>query len=559
MTSVIADSELRRRWWMVLWLAVLAAGVWLRLWQIGIQISVDDEWHAIHTLMYSSAREIFLSFGQADYSVPLTLLFNALFETVGLSDRRMRLLPLAFGLVTLVLVPFVLRPWLDRRERWLLALLLALSPLLIFFARHVRPYALIVPLGLLATVALWRWWHERQPGWLALFFPTAVLAGWLHPLTTLLTGAALTWFAVIALAHWWREGRWQPFARIMAVGTATVAACAVLILPPLLVTPQAIAEKTGVHQIRADTVWQSWQLVIGSARPFAALVGIGLAALGAWQWWRRDPRFLLYWAWLLAFAIIVLVFLQPAWIINAMVLVRYTAVIQPIILALIATGAVWSLTQAGHVLRVPGRDMPVAVGAGLLGLLLYLAGPLPELYRGINQFTNALRYQADYDFERSIFAFMNEVETPAFYRRIADEPGDWEVVETPWYFETNQSPLTEYQDVHQRLIRIGMISGLCADWSWGEVLPDDRHRLVLRPFVFLTDILEQPPGVNRFVVFHRQRPFAHARELPDIEPCVDAFRQRFGQPWYEEEAQVVFRLPASTADEASGAESNWSR
>ena len=39
------------------------AGVALRVWQIDIQIPVDDEWHAIHKLMRAGPLDIFTHVG----------------------------------------------------------------------------------------------------------------------------------------------------------------------------------------------------------------------------------------------------------------------------------------------------------------------------------------------------------------------------------------------------------------------------------------------------------------------------------------------------------------
>jgi len=84
---MMSDQAAVKRWlWLLAWLALFAVAAWLRLWQIGHQVLIDDEWHAVHKLMHSGYREIFLSFGHADHTIPLTLFFRLLADTVGLSD-----------------------------------------------------------------------------------------------------------------------------------------------------------------------------------------------------------------------------------------------------------------------------------------------------------------------------------------------------------------------------------------------------------------------------------------------------------------------------------------
>ncbi|MCH8476775.1 MAG: hypothetical protein LAT56_02395 [Wenzhouxiangella sp.] len=219
-------TDTGRRWlWLLAWLLLFALAAWLRLWQIGHQILIDDEWHAVHKLMRFGYRDIFLSFGHADHTIPLTLFFRLLADTVGLSEWRMRALPLAFGLATGLALPWVMKPWLKRCEPWVFAALLAVSPLLIHFTRYVRPYALTVPMGFIAMIALWRWWHERKAAWAGVFVVFATACAWLHPLTLLFTAAALSWFGIAALVDWWQGDGAQALKRILPLGALTTVLC----------------------------------------------------------------------------------------------------------------------------------------------------------------------------------------------------------------------------------------------------------------------------------------------------------------------------------------------
>jgi hypothetical protein len=533
------------RWlWLVLWLLVIAIGVWLRLWQIGHQILIDDEWHAIHRLMHAGYRDIFLSFGHADYTIPLTLLFKLLAETIGLGEWRLRALPLAFGMATVVVVPWVMRPWLARNEQWLFCALLAISPLLIHFTRYVRPYALTVPLGFVAMVALWRWWHERRRAWAVVFVIAATVCAWLHPLTLLFTGSALLWFGLAALDQWRRGLGTSALWRIVPLGLLTTFLCSALVLPPLLADPDAMSSKSGIHQIQWLTFVRAWELIAGTAAWLPAVVMLALTGAGALRLFRRDHWFVGYWAFMSVVAVIVISLLDAAWIHHALVLVRYSAVFQPLILLLVALGLVGVINRASAIVNLPGAHLVTsAVLMPTLLLLLYFSGPLPRVYTGINQSTSHMRYHFDYDFERSVYTrVMAEAELPEFYRRIADEPGDWVLIETPWHFESHFSPLSEYQRHHQMPMRIGMITGLCVDWTHGELRRDTDQHIVFRHFVFVADLLDRPPTENSFVIFHRGTPFGYVRELPDVEPCIQAYRDRLGEPWYEDQDHVVFQL-----------------
>jgi hypothetical protein len=53
--------------WNALLLAAFVVGIALRVWQIDIQILIDDEWHAIHKLLRSAPTDILTHLGYADY------------------------------------------------------------------------------------------------------------------------------------------------------------------------------------------------------------------------------------------------------------------------------------------------------------------------------------------------------------------------------------------------------------------------------------------------------------------------------------------------------------
>lgn len=549
MSDGASKTAFEQKW--LLWAAVLTVGAGLRVWQIGLQIPVDDEWHALHRLMQAGYAEIFQSFGHADHSIPLTLLFRALADSVGLHDWQLRLLPMLFGLAALVLLPRLLRPWLKPDEALCLAALVSISPLLIHFSRFVRPYALVIVLGFAAMILLWQWWQRGGWGRALAFFACAVLAAWLHPLTTLYTGTALTWFAVAGLLRWRRDGTAGPFWRLLLLGGMTTAACSALILPPLLADSASIAVKTGKHSIELQTLARSWEMALGVGYSWLAIVLAVPVAAGARALWRRDRAFLCYWLVLTAVVVLSLQLLGPEWILNALVLVRYSLLSLPVLLALLAIGLVQGARLIAGRLGLAHRwDGPVAL-FGVAGL--FLLGPVPATYSGLNQFTNAARYQIDYNFERSVLgSIMAPIETPAFYGRIAEADGQWQVVEAAWHFESNFTPISQFQRDHQLALHIGMISGLCTDWTYGEIEPDIGLEIELDHFLYLADILRQPEEVNRFVVFPLSYPFDYeVRPLPDIQPCIDAFRARYGSPWHESDDYVVFRIPAKgRADDA---------
>ncbi len=527
-------------------LAVFVAALFWRTTQLGQQILIDDEWHALHALMRLDYWQIFLSFGHADHSIPLTLLFKGLSETVGLSEWSMRVWPLLAGLVTVGLVPVLLRPWLRGHEPWLLAALLALSPILIHFSRYVRPFALTIPLTFLAIVALWQWWHQGHRRWGLVFVPAAVLAGWLHPLTLLFTGGGLLWFGAAALKDLLKHSDMSGLIKVVPLALATVALSSALILPPMLADPHALSANFGASEMTWPTLVWAWELVVGTAHWGMASLMLALACVGLVVLSRRDGWFVLYWVFITALASVVLSVLAPTWVNHALVPVRYLSVAIPMILALIAIGFVATL----HWLNQFNPNlMAVALTAAALSLWLtgwVASGPLLATYGQLNQLAGAARYHHDYNFERN--AYVQALETipvPEVYQTMADAPGDWLIIEAPWRFESHRSPLVHFQRHHQLPIKIGMMTGLCADQVYGELPFDDPDReWNFQHFVHLADLPDAFSDINRFVVLNTQSVYADRPWPEAIQGCVAHFLDAWGQPWYQDNQRVIYRLPA---------------
>lgn len=528
--------------------AVLGVAAFWRMTQLGQQILIDDEWHALHALIRLDHWQIFLSFGHADHSIPLTLLFKTLAETVGLGEWSMRLWPLLAGLVTVGLVPALLRPWLRGHEPWLVATLLALSPILIHFSRQVRPFALTIPLTFLAVVALWQWWHQGHRRWGFVFVPAAVLAGWLHPLTLLFSGGGLLWFGAVALKDLLRYRDMTGLIKVVPVGLATVALSSALVLPPMLADPHALSAKFGVNELTWPTIVWAWELMVGTAHWGMASLMLALAGVGFVGLCRRDGWFVAYWVFITALAITALSVLAPMWVNHALVPVRYLSVLMPMIIALVAIGFVTTLEWLN---RFNPKVLSVALTTVALSLWLaglVASGPLLVTYGQLNQFAGAARYHHDYDFERN--AYVEALETipvPEVYQTMADAPGEWVLIEAPWSFESHQSPLLHFQREHQMPVKIGMMSGLCAKQFFGEVPHNDpKRRWRLNNFVHLADLPEALNDVNRFVVLNTQSVYPDIAMPDQIHGCVDYFANQWGAPWHQDEHRVIYRLPAGS-------------
>ncbi|MFQ5860571.1 MAG: flippase activity-associated protein Agl23 [Dehalococcoidia bacterium] len=164
----------RARWELaaLVLLVLLAAG--LRLWGLGDRAIHHDE--SIHIrLSYDLAQSGNWSYSPA-YHGPFQYMMNAaVFRVLWDGDYTGRLGYALFG-TALVALPFLLRRYLGGVGTWAIALMLALSPTMLYFSRFARNDILMAFWALALVVCLWRYIDEGRDRYLYLIAALLALA-----------------------------------------------------------------------------------------------------------------------------------------------------------------------------------------------------------------------------------------------------------------------------------------------------------------------------------------------------------------------------------------------
>lgn len=549
----------RARHAIVLAVIACAFGAWLRIWELGIQILVDDEWHALHKLLHAGMRDIATHFGRADYSIPLTLYYRGLFDLGLLDEWSMRVPLLVAGLALLIVAPLLLRGWIGVRTRMLLAGLLAISPLHVHYSRTARPYALTCVLGFVAIVAFRRWWrgepHAR--GWAIAYALATIAAGWLHLISLAFTLMPFAYYGVFTLADLASPARraagWRGLWRLLGLGFATALPLAVLLVPPLVGDWNALAVKSAVGAPTWHGIWRGVLMLYGTGSSPVGLVLFAITAAGIVRVWRRDADLTGY---LVATALIgcaAILATRPAWIQHPAAFARYALPILPFLLLYLAEGLgglfAWLRGRSGEPLI--GSAAIGAIGASCVLALLFAVGPIPGWLHAPNQFTGHARYAFDYAADENPYLqpyMLPDVPMPAFYRKLAAlPPKSVTVVEAPWRLESNYVPEAYYQPIHRQYVKVGMVTGVCGTRDWGEY-PESATGIRLANAVHLAAILRgEPVGAEYLIV--RPRPWTippadrDRIEWPDMAACLPAIEAALGAPVYRDAQILVFALP----------------
>lgn len=550
----------------------LVVGSGLRMHDLAGQFVLSDEWHGPHAALNATWAELAALLTLGATSVPSNLYYEFLLGSIGLSEWTLRMPSVLAGVLAIGAIPWLLRrsigDWASMATAWLLAV----SPLLVFYSRYARPYALVVLLTFLAFLACRRWAATGHRSAGLAFVAAAVLAGYFH----LLEVRSLL-IPLVCLVAAKGIGPRLPMLRAepswRAIGCAGLAGCAALALlftPALLSPSERFFQILGEDSPTAATLVSALALLGGTNGGAAFFVLLPLALLGTWRLVARDP-------WLgslfaaVAIGCLVPVFgARPVDSDVALVFARYTIPLLPIGAVLLACGADLLIEWLDPWLR-EGFVRTSARSLALFALVLGLAaaGPLPSLYSGANAFTNHKAFHSSYeavasDSER--FArFLEQmkwrgpppnVAVSDFYRMLADETDEFALIEYPMPIGDLFSPGFIHQRIHGKQVLGGWVPRpapreerapgvVYANWWVGDVLAGARRdRTHFRSLVSLRDREAVRASGARYLVLHRDLRAERLGWTPKPERLriADTFEANWGAPVFADTWILVYDL-----------------
>jgi uncharacterized membrane protein len=536
-------SILRREWSLI---AAVVFGAALRSYQLSIQIPLDDEWHALHSVALYDYGHLLTHFGWTNHSLPLTLYDRLVADTFGLSEFWLRLPVFAAGVASILVLPLLVRPWAGAATADVFAWLLAVSPHHVYMSRYARPYSLALLLSLTAAAALPL--AARLPRFVWVSAVAASLAPYFH-LSTLAPVLAVAAFPL------WRASP-VPRTTARAVAVRLTLGLVVLLGPPLLYSHEQLGHLLEWEQPGLATLNGAWQLAIGGPRFLAwgmlSLAGVGLIVV------RREQRSLTgYFAFVGLSAVAAAFLVHPVGIASPGVFLRYCAVTFTLGLLAVAVGIV----------AVVRRSHPwLSTLAGPAAALLWLGfGPWPRTQWSPNAWTNHPAVQG---------VFAHDVcaggRAPRFYEILREDrpPGSERLVEAPWFLSGALVPFHCYQKVHRQDMLIGFIGedarGIAGLPRAGELplLSTRPPRFRFRSFVYVGDHEELARRGVTMVAFHhrlvdevflppsledlrRHAEQATADDSVTVQAWIRRYRHRYGPPVFDDATLTVFRIAES--------------
>jgi mannosyltransferase len=396
--------------------AVTLTAFAVRIWAIDAKgLSYDESATAL--MSRASIPEIVLFHWDAAFEhLPLWVMIMHLWSRLaGQSELTLRLIPALAGVLTVPLVWSLLRKARPNALSWriLTALLIALSPTLVYYSQEARMYTLVVLLAVSSVFLLLRYLDRPQCAPLLAF----IVINWAmlgvqyySALLLAAEGAFIVAVSVIGISTSTPSGAFVTRHRVwLALGALALSALPALLwmayAPGFRETLEVVLRESSKHH-RSVAVFGAdlWtDLTFGAIRwqPAIAIIGflmIPVFLFGALSaFWLRDSNTsaapLPYSLWPLLFALIVTIPLAISGIMFRTLAARYILYVLPFILAFTAFGVV----QLWRASRLSGAAAgTVVLAIAMTGLLHYFGPYTKSEYREMVRYLEQ-RYRPEQD------------------------------------------------------------------------------------------------------------------------------------------------------------------
>lgn len=540
--SITADKQ---QIIMLLVLIAIAIGFYVRLDQFLIQTLIDDEWHAVHQLLRSTPVRIATSFGHADYSIPLTLLYWLEARFFGLSELLMRWPMMLFGLATIVVFPIYVYRHFSQQEAVLFGFLLALSPVLTIFSRTARPYAITLFLVYLAVWAFYKCYNRADDEksshrliYAAVYCFTTAMAVWLHLIVVLFVFSPFA-VEVVRLLFKSNADKKRDFVLLLSIGVPTLLFTLALILPPLLSSLHALTVKAGTHLPDLDTLTGTIYLWLGTESGMMVIGCCVLALIGLPRLIKKSiitANILVG----LVLTFVLILISQPAWVNHPFTLARYLLPIIPLLLLAVASGVdvlLKILVKQGNNQRSLFVYMAASfsVIAGLIA-----SSPLAGLLHQPNSNTLHPIFYFEFRLEKNeIDQYLLKHSYSDFWKSLSSvSPQSKKIAVAPWYFESQFWHAPIWEKTSKQYAVPGFLLGLCVQERAGEVPNSPRFRF--RNVSYLANPQDLKRRDIDFIVYQKPNRLNIKTPYTNISECDVSLQKIYGQPIYEDAIIKVY-------------------
>ncbi|MFA4877222.1 MAG: glycosyltransferase family 39 protein [Methanoregula sp.] len=232
----IRDVLVHSRYMQIL-LSLTIIGLLLRFYNLGYNSLWLDE-ASTNTFAILSISDIWQATMGGEFNPPLFYWIEHCMLVFGNNEFVLRFFPALLGVLTIPLVYFVGREFMDRNVGLIAAAAFAFSPFLIFYSQEARAYSMMLFFVAFAMIFYFRALKTNDITNWAIFGLLSALAFWSHFYALVIIGALVLWALVVQALKYYKDIR---MLLPMIIGWAVFA---VICSPLILITVQLFSSRT---------------------------------------------------------------------------------------------------------------------------------------------------------------------------------------------------------------------------------------------------------------------------------------------------------------------------
>jgi uncharacterized membrane protein len=218
-------------------LSLTLVGLILRFFNLGYNSLWLDE-ASTHTFAVMSVPEIWQATTGGEFNPPLFYWIEHFMLAFGNNEVVLRFVPALLGVLTIPLVYFVGKEFMERNVGIIAAAAFAFSPFLVFYSQEARAYSMMLFFVAFAMVFFFKAMKSNDTGEWVLFGILAALAFWSHFYALVIIGALVLYALAVQVLKYYRDA--EKLVPLVAGGAVFCVIC----LPLLLVTIQLFGSRT---------------------------------------------------------------------------------------------------------------------------------------------------------------------------------------------------------------------------------------------------------------------------------------------------------------------------
>lgn len=443
-------------------LLALLLGAFLRVYQLGGQILGGDEWHAIHIAASFPMGYILTHWHVSDNCIPLTAFYKLLLNAGRLDETGLRSIHLISGIAAILVFPLLVKPLFGARTAIIFGFLVAVSPFLVYYSRFARPYGIVALASFVSIWSFYSWMTGRRALHASLYVLGAVISSYFNPVSSVAVLSPLL-FAVFARAfpappRATAGGKPFPsFKDLSVVGIFLLAGLALCFIPAMN-SLGSVTQKVATGKLFFNTFAGFLRIFSGSGNPFVVLLFIAAFIYGLAAAFRRHGLLVRYAVAVMTITIAANTLIRPLDVNVPAIFARYAMPCLPLWLLFIAFALDDISTRFDLFIarKIPALYPPANPLLGALIIGIIASGPLPDVYRAPNNFTNHNEFQFEYRKNRlSDLSGPVLGKFPHFYLGLKNEATVAAIIEYPYLFRFWLHNYHLYQRYHGKRVLIG--------------------------------------------------------------------------------------------------------